>query len=66
MGLPTALVLASTLVDEQEHCVRASDDWEIPAIDEERRLALKVGNARLLEYAVSSYQDLDSIGHWKS
>jgi len=42
------------------------DDRETPAIDEERRLALKAGGARLLEYVTSSYSDLDSSGHWKS
>jgi Ca-activated chloride channel family protein len=65
-GLPVGQVTASTLVHEQEHCVRDPDDRETPAIDEERRLAMKMGSARLLEYAASSYSDLDSSGHWKS
>lgn len=65
-GLPVGQVIASTLVHEQEHCVRSPDDRETPAIDEERRLALKVGSARLLEYVTSSYSELDRSGHWKS
>jgi hypothetical protein len=65
-GLPVAQAAASTLVHEQEHCIRDPDDRETPAIDEERRLARKVGSPRLLEYAVSSYSMLDRSGHWKS
>ena len=65
-GLPVSQVTASTLVHEQEHCVRDPDDRETPAIDEERQLAMKVGSARLLEYVTSSYSELDSSGHWKS
>jgi hypothetical protein len=52
-GLGTALVTATVLVHEQEHCVRDPDDHETPAIDQERRLALKVGSARLLEFVTS-------------
>jgi hypothetical protein len=65
-GLPTNLVVATILVHEQEHCVRGADDRETPAIDEERRLALKVGGARLLEFVDSFYRQLDRRGYWKS
>src|SRR5262249_7173562 len=64
-SLPTSEVLAVLLVHEQEHCVRDPDDRESVAIDEERTLARKIGRARLLEYVVASYQDLDKTGHWK-
>jgi hypothetical protein len=63
--LPVEQVTASVLVHEQEHRVHDPDDRETPAIDEERRLAVKIGSARLLDYAVSSYSDLDSSGHLK-
>jgi hypothetical protein len=64
-GLPVTLVVASLLAHEQEHCIRDPDDRETPAIDAERRLARKIGGARLLEYVVSSYRRLDRTGHWK-
>jgi Ca-activated chloride channel family protein len=64
-SLPTVEALAVLLVHEQEHCVRDPDDRESVAIDEERTLARKIGGARLLEYVVASYQDLDKTGHWK-
>jgi Ca-activated chloride channel family protein len=65
-GLSVVEVAASTLIHEQEHCVRDPDDRETPAIDAEVRLARKLGNPRLLEYTRSSYQLLDSSGHWKT
>jgi hypothetical protein len=65
-GLPVTLVVATLLAHEQEHCIRDPDDRETPAIDAERRLARKIGGARLLEYVVSSYRRLDRTGHWKS
>ena len=65
-GLPVVQVVAVLLVHEQEHCIRDPDDRETPAIDAERRLARKLGNARLLEYVTASYRDLDASGHWKS
>jgi hypothetical protein len=65
-GLPVTLVVATLLAHEQEHCIRDPDDRETPAIDAERRLARKLGGARLLEYVVSSYRQLDRSGHWKS
>jgi hypothetical protein len=65
-GLPVTQVVATLLAHEQEHCIRDPDDRETPAIDAERRLARKVGSARLLEYVVSSYRRLDRTGHWKS
>ncbi len=64
-SLPIVEVLAVLLVHEQEHCVRAPDDRESVAIDQERTLARKIGGARLLEYVVASYEDLDKTGHWK-
>jgi Ca-activated chloride channel homolog len=64
-SLPITEVLAVLLVHEQEHCVRDPDDRESVAIDEERTLARKLGGARLLEYVVASYEDLDKTGHWK-
>jgi Ca-activated chloride channel family protein len=64
-GLPLTQVVASLLVHEQEHCVRAPDDRETPAIDAERRLARKLGGPRLLELVASRYRQLDSSGHWK-
>jgi hypothetical protein len=65
-GLPLTQVTASVLVHEQEHCIRDPDDRETPAIDEERRLAQKVGNPRLVEYVNSEYSLLDRRGYWKS
>ena len=64
-SLPTSEVLAVVLVHEQEHCVRDPDDRESVAIDQERTLARKIGRARLIEYVVASYDDLDKTGHWK-
>jgi hypothetical protein len=65
-GMPVTLVVATLLAHEQEHCIRDPDDRETPAIDAERRLARKIGGARLLEYVVSSYRRLDRSGHWES
>ena len=64
-SVSTVEALAVLLVHEQEHCVRDPDDRESVAIDEERTLARKIGEARLMEYVVSSYEDLDKTGHWK-
>ena len=64
-GLPVTQVVATLLVHEQEHCIRDPDDRETPAIDAERRLARKLGDARLLEYVTSRYRDLDRTGHWR-
>jgi hypothetical protein len=64
-GLPATDVLSVLLVHEQEHCVRHPDDHERPAVDEEVRLAGKLGKVRLLEYTTSSYQQLDRNGYWK-
>jgi hypothetical protein len=54
------------LAHEQEHCIRSPDDRETPAVDEEVRLASKIGGARLMEYVRSSYSLLDRGGHWKT
>ena len=64
-GLPVTGVTAVLLAHEQEHCVRAPDSRETPAVDEEVRLARKIGSARLIEYTSASYGDLDSTGRWK-
>jgi Ca-activated chloride channel homolog len=64
-GLPVSLVMASTLVHEQEHCVRDPDDRELPAVDQEQRLACKVGDVTLLDWVNSEYAELDSAGYWK-
>jgi Ca-activated chloride channel homolog len=66
-GLSITQAIASALVHEQEHCIRnPPDDRETPALDQERRLARKLGSARLLEYITALYSDLDRTGHWKS
>jgi von Willebrand factor type A domain len=65
-GLPVTLVIASTLVHEQEHCVRDPDDRERPAVDQEQHLARKIGDATLLEWVNGEYAELDSAGYWKS
>jgi hypothetical protein len=57
--------MASTLVHEQEHCVRNPDDRELPAVDQEQRLARKIGDATLLDWVNSEYAELDSAGYWK-
>ena len=62
-GLPLVLVTASTLVHEQEHCVRDPDDRETPAVDRERRLAGKLGNPQLVQYVTSYYDSLDDTRH---
>ena len=64
--VPVSALVAMAVLHEQEHCIRAPDDREKPAVDEQRRLALKVGNARLLENVTRLYGDLDRSGHWKS
>jgi Ca-activated chloride channel family protein len=64
VAIPTD-VTAVLLAHEQEHCVRAPDDRETPAVDEEVRLARKLGKARLIEYVTASYSNLDKTGHWK-
>jgi hypothetical protein len=64
-SLPVTDVVSVLLVHEQEHCIRYPDDHERPAVDEEVRLARKLGKVRLLEYTTSSYQQLDSNGYWK-
>jgi Ca-activated chloride channel homolog len=65
-GLPRSLLVASLLAHEQGHCIHHPDDREIPAIDAERRLARKLGSARLLEYVANQYGNLDRSGHWKN
>ena len=65
-NLPVALVTASVLVHEQEHCVRSPDYRERPAVDAERRLALDLGDRRLLAWVQDEYSQLDSRGYWKS
>jgi hypothetical protein len=65
-GLPVARVAAVLLAHEQEHCIRSPDDRETPAVDEEVRLARKIGGARLMQYVRSSYREIDRSGHWKS
>jgi hypothetical protein len=65
-GLPVSRVTAVLLAHEQEHCIRSPDDRETPAVDEEVRLASKIGGARLMEYVRSSYSLLDRGGHWKT
>jgi Ca-activated chloride channel family protein len=64
-SLSVTEVTAVLLAHEQEHCVRAPDDRETPAVDEEARLARKLGRARLIEYVTASYSNLDKTGHWK-
>jgi Ca-activated chloride channel homolog len=64
-GLPRTQLVASLLAHEQGHCIHHPDDREIPAIDEERRLARKLGSARQLEYVDYQYGSLDGSGHWK-
>jgi hypothetical protein len=64
-GLPVTLVMAGTLVHEQEHCLRDPDRRERPAVDAEVRFARKLGNARLIEMALSDYDCLDRRGYWK-
>jgi Ca-activated chloride channel homolog len=64
-GLPRTQLVASLLAHEQGHCIHHPDDREIPAIDEERRLARKLGSARQLEYVDYQYGNLDGSGHWK-
>jgi Ca-activated chloride channel family protein len=64
-GLPLVVVTATTLVHEQEHCVRDPDDRETPALDQEMRLARKLGNPRLVEYVTAYYDSLDGTGHWE-
>jgi hypothetical protein len=64
-GLPVTDVLAVLLAHEQEHCIRYPDDHERPAVDEEVRLARKLGKVRLLEYTTATYQQLDRDGYWK-
>jgi Ca-activated chloride channel homolog len=64
-GLRVTDTLAVLLAHEQEHCVRAPDYRETPAVDEEAVLARKVGKARLVQYVVTSYQNIDKSGHWK-
>jgi Ca-activated chloride channel homolog len=64
-GLRVTDTLAVLLAHEQEHCVRAPDYRETPAVDEEAALARKVGKARLVQYVVASYQNIDKNGHWK-
>jgi Ca-activated chloride channel homolog len=65
-GLPRTQLVASLLVHEQGHCIHHPDDREIPAIDAERRLARKLGSARLLEYVANLYRNLDRSGHWRN
>ncbi|HZD02394.1 MAG TPA: VWA domain-containing protein [Actinomycetes bacterium] len=64
-GLRVTDVVAVLLTHEQEHCVRSPDDRETPAVDEEARLARKIGKARLVGYVTASYGHLDKSGHWK-
>jgi hypothetical protein len=64
-GLPLVGLTATTLVHEQEHCVRDPDHRETPALDQEMRLARKLGNPRLVQFVTSQYDSLDSTGHWK-
>ena len=64
-SLSMLLVTATTLVHEQEHCIRDPDDRERPALDQEQRLARKVGDPGLLEFVISYYDLLDSTGRWK-
>jgi Ca-activated chloride channel homolog len=65
-NLPVALATASVLIHEQEHCVRSPDDRERPAVDAEHRLALELGDRRLLAWVQDEYTQLDSRGYWKS
>jgi hypothetical protein len=64
-NLPLARVAALVLVHEQEHCVRDPDDREVGPLAAERRLARKLGDARLLEFALGRNDQLDPTGHWK-
>lgn len=64
-GLPVTWVLASTLVHEQEHCIHAPDDRELPAVDQEHHLASKIGSAALLDWVNSEYGKLTPAGYWK-
>jgi hypothetical protein len=64
-GLPLTRLAASVLVHEQEHCIREPDDRELGPLAAERRLARKLGDARLLEFAVGRNDQLDPTGHWK-
>lgn len=63
--LPVTRVAASVLVHEQEHCIREPDDREIGPLAAERRLARKLGDARLLEFVAGYSDQLDPTGHWK-
>lgn len=63
--VPLTRIAASVLVHEQEHCVRDPDDREIGPLAAERRLAQKLGDARLLEFAGGRNDQLDPTGHWK-
>jgi Ca-activated chloride channel family protein len=65
-GLPAVLMAASTLIHEQEHCVRSPDYRERPAVDAEHRFAIELGDARLLSSVQDEYGQLDSRGYWKS
>jgi Ca-activated chloride channel family protein len=65
-NLPVALATASVLIHEQEHCVRSPDDHERPAVDAEHRLALDLGDPRLLAWVQDEYSQLDSRGYWTS
>jgi hypothetical protein len=65
-NLPVALATASVLIHEQEHCVWSPDDRERPAVDAEHRLALELGDRRLLAWVQDEYSQLDSSGYWKS
>lgn len=64
-GLRVTELTASALVHQQEHCVRSPDDRETPALDEERRLARKLGRTQLVEFIDAAARELDSTGHWK-
>jgi Ca-activated chloride channel family protein len=63
--LPLTKVAASILIHEQEHCIRQPDDREIGPLAAERRLARKLGDARLLEFVAGYSDQLDPTGHWK-
>src|SRR5262245_53361223 len=64
-GVPTTLLVAAVVVHEQEHCLRAPDYRERPAVDAEVRFARKLRNALLIDFATSRYDCLDRRGYWK-